>query len=171
MSSPTHDGRRVMLHLGLVLAFLFAPLSAVVAHLYFTLQFFGEQTEPSEYEAAAIAVLAVTVGFAVLSTLVLVVLRPQPWVHLLAVVGAVLMLLLAADAHESAGTSSPDRESPHASVDRGEIVEAVGSAAASPTSWPLLAFAIGAVIVRVRTRPARAARPPRVAQVDGPGNR
>jgi hypothetical protein len=161
MTSPTRDGRRVLLHLGLVLAFLLAPLSSLVAHLYFTLQFFGESTEPSEYEAAAVSVLLVTVGFALLSTFVLVVLRPQPWVHLLAAVGATLMLLLAADAHESAQTAVPDREAPNAAVDRGEVAAAVGSAAASPTGWPLLAFAIGAGVVQVRGRSSRA---PRAAQ-------
>ena len=162
MSSPTHDGRRVLLHLGLVLAFLLAPLSAVPAHLYFTLSFFGEQVEPSEYEGAATAILAFTVGFALLSTLVLVALRPQPWVHLLAAVGATLMLLLAADAHESAQTAIPDREPPNTAVDRGEVAEAVASAAACPTSWPLLAFGVGAAVVLVRERTSRAPRSPQV---------
>ncbi len=162
MSSPTHDGRRVLLHLGLVLTFLLAPLSALIAHFYFTFTLLGEQPEPSDYQGAAAAVLVVTVGFALLSTVVLVVLRPQPWVHLLAAVAALLMLLLSADAHEAATTASPDREEPLTTVDRTEVAEAAGSAAMSPTSWPLLGFAVGALVVQVRGRSSRAPRSPQV---------
>ncbi len=171
--APTHDGRRVLLHVGLVVAFLGAVGSGLASYLAATFTIW-DPVDPAAYREAAIAVGVVAVVVALLGAWVLWELRASPALGLVLALGVLVLGFVAVDARESAASAAPDRDGYHQQLDPGNVGGAVLVAAVVPTGWPLLAFGVGATVLRVRrTREVRAtsSRAPRSPQVpsSGPG--
>lgn len=142
--SSTHDGRRFLLDGGLALSIVLATLTGVVAWYGYVELTFEANTDasPADHQGALTTSL-VTAAILLVGSVAVRVFRGPVWLHLMTGVGVIVQLAIAAGEISGAmATPDPDLITP----DDFSLLWSLQTACVLPTSWPLLAFVLAALV-------------------------
>ena len=108
MSSPTHDGRRVLGDVAVAFVLLVVAAAAVVFWFFTTLTLFGESLHPADYQDLAAGLTTCVVLLVLCGVPSLRLLRVAPWVWVLGGLTLLAVALGAFGAFGSIGSAPPD---------------------------------------------------------------